>query len=319
LVQGKLNVTSVGEVLWDIIGNEKYLGGAPFNFAAHSQQLGARSTIVSRVGTDQLGDEILSRAAVLDLDSCLIQRDSEHPSGQVQVSLGPDGQPSYDIRAGAAYDYLQATPEAIARVATSDVVCFGTLAQRFRLAKESIHTLLSSATNALIVCDLNLRPPHYTTQTVRESIARCNILKLNEDELRSVQEMLGPPDLDQDEFSRHLLTEYKLELLCVTRGAQGCLLRTVEEQVDAPGYRCQVMDTIGSGDAFTAALIAKYTAGSSLAATADFANLVGAYVATQSGAVPRISADKLERFAKHAHHNNRQSSATIQNAFTPDR
>ena len=303
MARAELDVTSIGEVLWDIIGDEKHLGGAPFNFAAHCQQLGARSTIVSRVGTDVLGDEILNRAAALDLDISLIQRDPDHPSGKVQVSLRPDGQPSYDIRTGAAYDYLQAAPEAIARTAASDVVCFGTLAQRSAPAKESIHRLLKSATNALIVCDLNLRPPHYTTQTVRDSIAMCDVLKLNEDELRSVQEMLGARSLGQDDFALHLLTNYGIELLCVTRGAQGCLLRTIEERVDAPGYRCQVMDTIGAGDAFTAALITEYTIGNSLAAAADFANLVGAYVVTQSGAVPFISADRLEMFAEHARPN----------------
>jgi len=306
LTPPKLHITSIGEVLWDIVGDEKHLGGAPFNFAAHCQQLGTCSTIISRVGTDRLGDEILERAAALGLDYSLIQRDLDHPSGQVQVSLGSDGQPSYDIQSGAAYDYLQAPPEAIARMAASDVICFGTLAQRAATAKESIHSLLKSATNALIVCDLNLRPPHYTAQTVQESITICDVLKLNEDELRNVQNMLGPHNLDRDDFALHLLNNYGIELLCVTRGAQGCYLRTVDERVDAPGYRCQVKDTIGSGDAFTAALITQYTAGNLLAATADFANLVGAYVATQSGAVPPISADRLEIFAMHARPNSRE-------------
>jgi len=309
LTRSRLNVTSIGEVLWDVIGDEKHLGGAPFNFAAHCQQLGADSRMISRVGEDELGNEILRRAAVLGVDGKLIQRDRDHPTGQVQVTLQPDGQPSFDICTGVAYDYLQATPEAVAHVAASNVVCFGTLAQRFATARESIYTLLEAATNALAVCDLNLRPPHYTVETVRKSIARCDLLKLNEDELNIVQDILGPRDLKQDDFMLHLLENYGIELLCVTRGAQGCVLRTLQERVDAPGYTCQVVDTIGSGDAFTAALVVKYTAGESLTATADFANLVGAYVATQSGAIPLVTTDKLKAFAAHVQLNN-QSNAT---------
>jgi len=305
-----LNVTSVGEVLWDVIGDEKHLGGAPFNFAAHCQQLGAHSAVISRVGEDELGDEILKQAAALGLDGSFIQHDTGHATGQVQVMLRQDGQPSFKISADAAWDYLEATQEAVSRAAISDVFCFGTLAQRHATARESIHTLLESAKNALVVCDLNLRSPHYEIQTVRESITRCNLLKLNDDELAVVQEVVGPRNLTQDDYMLHLLKHYDIELLCVTRGAQGCVLRTLDERIDSPGYSCQVIDAVGSGDAFTAALALRYMAGDSLAAIADFANLVGAYVATQRGAIPLITGDKLQAFAAQAQHNNRAEVTT---------
>jgi len=298
-----------------------HLGGAPFNFAVHCHHLGARSGIVSRVGRDELGDEILIRARGLGVDTSLIQHDAEHPTGQVHVTLRAGGQPEFDICTEVAYDYLAADPLAVERVRAADVVCFGTLAQRHPVARQSIVTLLEAASlrqpfdklragsfdktqdkaqgtaRALLVCDLNLRPPHYSVEVVRDSLARCHLLKLNDDELRVVRGMLGQDDVDEDKFLLHLLDTCGLELVCVTLGARGCILRTHQERVVAPGYPCQVVDTVGSGDAFTAALVVKYLAGWPLAEVADFANLVGAYVATQSGATPPITPDALEGFA----------------------
>jgi len=312
-----LAVVSIGEVLWDIIGAEKHLGGAPFNFAVHCHHLGSRSAVVSRVGRDELGAEILAQARELGVDTSLIQRDTEHPTGQVHVTLRAGGQPAFDICTGVAYDYLAADPVAVERVRAADVVCFGTLAQRHPVARQSMVTLLEAASfdpsaplragkaqdkargtaRALLVCDLNLRPPHYSVEVVRDSLARCHLLKLNDDELHVVRGMLGQDDVDDDQFLLHLLDAYELELVCVTLGARGCILRTRQERVVAPGYPCQVVDTVGSGDAFTAALVVRYVAGRPLSEVADFANLVGAYVATQSGATPPITPDALEGFA----------------------
>jgi fructokinase len=292
-----LDVVAVGEVLWDIIGAEAHLGGAPFNFAAHCCQLGARSAIVSRVGRDELGDRVLTRAGELGVDAGLIQRDAEHPTGQVRVTLDVEGQPAFDICTEVAYDYLAATPEAVARVEKADVVCFGTLAQRHPSARRAIAELLDAAQRALLVCDLNLRPPHYTPEGVRDALSRCRLLKLNDAEMRVVQAMLGCEELDEDAFLIHLLQACDLELVCVTLGAQGCILRTRRERVVSPGYACEVVDTVGSGDAFAAALVVKYQEGEPLAEVADFANLVGAYVATQHGATPFITPDALQAFA----------------------
>jgi len=291
-----LDIVAIGEVLWDVIGAEKHLGGAPFNFAVHCHHLGARSAIVSRVGRDELGDEILARAREL-LDGRLIQRDAQHPTGQVRVTLHAGGQPAYDIRTDAAYDHLAAEPAAVARVRAADAVCFGTLAQRHPAARQSIATLLEAAAQSLIVCDLNLRPPHYSTGVVRDSLARCHLLKLNDDELRTLRGMLGQDGLNEDEFLLHLLETYAPELICVTLGARGCVLRTHQERVVSPGIACRVVDTVGSGDGFTAALVSKYLAGRPLTEVASFANLVGAYVATQPGATPTITPGALKAFA----------------------
>ena len=352
-----LAVVAIGEVLWDIIlpsrppsvppnfggeggggAGEVHLGGAPFNFAAHCHHLGACSAIVSRVGRDELGDEILARAQELGVDTSLLQHDAEHPTGQVRVTLHANGKPEFDICTEVAYDYLAADPVAVARVRAADVVCFGTLAQRHPVARQSIATLLEAASlrqpfdklragsfdpsaplragsfdkaqdkaqvtaRALLVCDLNLRPPHYSVEVVRDSLARCHLLKLNDDELRVVRGMLGQDDMDEDKFLLHLLEAYRLKLVCVTLGARGCILRTPQERVVAPGYPCQVVDTVGSGDAFTAALVVKYLASRPLGEVADFANLVGAYVATQRGATPPITPAALEGFAARSRRN----------------
>ena len=325
-----LNVVAIGEVLWDIIPPSPFregadggvhLGGAPFNFATHCHHLGAHSEIVSRVGRDELGDEILTRARELGVDASLLQRDDEHPTGQVHVTLHADGQPEFDICTEVAYDYLAADPVAVARVHAADVVCFGTLAQRHPVARRSIAALLEASSlrqnfteprlrraqsscqgapgtaHALIVCDINLRPPHYSVEVVRSSLSRCHLLKLNDDELRTVRGMLGWDDLEEDEFLLHLLEAYSLELVCVTLGTRGCILRTRQERVISPGYVCQVVDTVGSGDGFAAALVMKYLAGWPLVEVADFANLVGAYIATQPGATPPITPDVLAAFS----------------------
>jgi len=254
-VDRALNIVAIGEVLWDIIGTERHLGGAPFNFAAHCHHLGARSAIISRVGRDELGDEILTRARDLGVDAGLIQCDAEHPTGQVRVTLRADGQPEFDICTGAAYDYLAADPAAVARIRAADVVCFGTLAQRHRTAQRSIATLLEvaslrqnftelsrcaqSTAQALIVCDLNLRPPHYSIEVVRDSLSRCHLLKLNDDELRIVQGMLGQDDLDEDGFLLHLLEAYGLEL------AKTLLRITASTLLEAVGEVGTVDDFVG--------------------------------------------------------------------------
>ena len=292
-----LNIIAIGEVLWDVIGMEKHLGGGPFNFAVHCHHLGARSAIVTRVGQDELGDEILARAEALHVDPRLIQRDLEHPTGQAHVTLRADGQPEFEIQTGVAYDYLGIDSAAMTSVRAADAVCFGTVCQRHTVARQSIAALLGAAPQALVVCDLNLRSPHYSLDVVRDSLARCDVLKLNGDELREVQRMVNLEDMDEDAFLTHLLGTYDLEMVCVTLGACGCILRTRHERVTAPGYPCQVVDTVGSGDAFTAALVVKVKAGWSLAEVAGFANLVGAYVATQRGATPPITTAILEAFS----------------------
>jgi fructokinase len=296
-----LNVVAIGEVLWDVIGAEKHLGGAPFNFAVHCHHLGARSAIVSRVGCDKLGDEIFARADALHIDSSLIQRDLEHPTGEAHVSLRGDGQPEFVIQREVAYDYLGADPAAMAALRAADVVCFGTLCQRHVVARHSIIAMLEAARQALIVCDLNLRQPHYSHDVVRDSLEKSDLLKLNDHELRLVRRMVNLEHFDEDAFITHLLGTYDLEMVCVTLGARGCILQTRHERVAAPGYPCQVVDTVGSGDAFTAALLVKVKTGSSLAEVADFANLVGAYVATQRGATPPITAAGLDAFLAQSH------------------
>jgi fructokinase len=296
-----LNVVAIGEVLWDVIGTEKYLGGAPFNFAVHCHYLGARSSIVSRVGCDELGDKILARAEALQVDPGLIQRDPAHPTGQVHVTLQADGQPEFVIQVEVAYDYLGADPAAMAAVRAADVVCFGTLCQRHAIARQSITALLEAAPQALIVCDLNLRSPHYSLDVVCAALESCDLLKLNDDELRLVRSMLNLERMDEDTFMTHLLDTYRLEMVCVTLGARGCILRTKDERVAASGYICQVVDTVGAGDAFMAALLVKSEAGLSLAEVADFANVVGAYVATQRGATPPITTARLDAFLARSH------------------
>jgi len=299
-MNGRGDVVAVGEVLWDIFGEDRHLGGAPFNFAVHCHHLGATSAIVSRVGDDDLGEEILARARALGIDAELIQVDPEHPTGQVQVTLDDEGVPTFNICTGVAYDFIETEPAALDRLAETDIVCFGTLAQREAVSRQSIADLLEAASAALIVCDLNLRPPHYSERTVRRSLEYADVLKLNDDELRICKWMHDREEEEDRAFLRFLLQTYGMELICVTLGPRGCVLCTADEWAASPGYQVEVEDTVGSGDAFTAGLVMKYLADWPLREVANYANLVGAYVATQPGATPPITEEDLEVLADRA-------------------
>ncbi|GIX45486.1 MAG: 2-dehydro-3-deoxygluconokinase [Candidatus Sumerlaea sp.] len=292
----ELKVLGIGEVLWDVFGAEKRLGGAPFNFTYHCHALGAQAAIVSRVGDDADGAELIEAVAALGVNTHLIQKDPDHHTGRVEVTVGPDGIPSYRCIENVAWDYIEVTPEAEAAAAEADIVGFGTLAQRNEVSWRTIHTLLAKTKHGTLrVCDVNLRHQYYSPEFLTESLIQSEIVKVNEDEFARLQAIFELP-CDEDAAAHKIVEEFDLTALVLTLGSKGARAWSETERAEVPGLLIRVRDTVGSGDAFIATFAMEVARGSSLATALYWANVAGAYVATQHGATPPMSWDILRNF-----------------------
>jgi fructokinase len=288
-------VIGLGEILWDVFPSGRRLGGAPANFAYCSHLLGNRSIIASRIGADELGRELrqaLQQTGVSDLS---LQTDPSHPTGTVQVQLSSEGQPSFQIMENVAWDFLEWNEswEPLAR--TADAICFGTLAQRSPFSRSSILKFLDTAApGALRVFDINLRQSFYSRDIVTSSLEHASILKLNNEELPVLSSMLGAGIGAESSFCQHLLDHFDLQLVCVTRGANGSLMVDRNGMHEHSGFPVEVADTVGAGDAFTAGLVHERLRGGTLAEINDTANRIGAWVASRPGAMPAAPEAGLE-------------------------
>ena len=298
-----LRVLSIGEVLWDIFGENRHLGGAPFNFAYHCSAFRTYTEVVTRVGNDQAGQDIVERACELGVSPRLITVDSEHPTGTVTVTVDSVGVPSYIIHENVAWDYLELTHNAYELAPTADIVCFGTLAQRGEVSRDSILAARAAVRHgAMQVCDINLRQHYYDAQTIAASVRNVDVLKLNGDELPVLTRLLGLPGGDASCAARALMHGYGVRCVVQTLGARGARAWSAAGHVGTPGLGVKVADTVGSGDAFTAAFAVEVfgrvdsdTPGV-LGRALELANAAGAYVATHSGATPAMNRSILAGF-----------------------
>ena len=289
-------VVGLGEVLWDLFPEGKQLGGAPANFAYITNLLGDRGIIASRVGDDALGDEIQQKLGTLGLESSYLQSDSARPTGTVRVRVDQDGQARFEITDMVAWDFLEWTPAWESLAQQADAICFGSLAQRSPASRETIHKFLGAARPGTArIFDVNLRQAFYSAKALSESLKFADIAKLNAEELPRVVELLGIPHHGEQPSAERLRFAYGLKLVCVTRGAQGSLLVSEFERHEHPGFRVQVADTVGAGDAFTAALVHHFLRGAGLAAMNEAANRIGAWVASCVGATPSSDDVQLRR------------------------
>lgn len=286
------HVVGLGEILWDCLPEGKKLGGAPANFAYHVAQFGLSSIAVSAIGRDVLGDEIKQ---VLDgLPSLKHHLETvDYPTGTVQVTLDAAGVPQYDICQGVAYDNLPWTPsiEAIARDTVA--VCWGTLAQRNVVSRDTIMRFLDTMPHGeetLRVFDINLRQQWYTREVIEQSLGRCNILKLNDEELPVLVEMLSLGD----EPCRELMAIYNIHTVILTMGTRGSCVYHSDGVSIMPTPQVQVIDTVGAGDSFTAAFVASMLRGDSIQRAHITAVKTSAYVCTHPGAMPPVP-DMLTR------------------------
>jgi len=282
----------LGEVLWDLLPGGRQLGGAPANFAYHAHALGAESLVVSRLGRDDLGRDILERLNALGLATSGISVDPAAPTGTVSVALDPSGKPAYTIHTDVAWDFLEAGPEGLRAAAGADAVCFGTLAQRHPVARDSIRRVLQATRpEALRIFDINLRQRFWSREVIVESLALATVLKMNDEELPILAELLGWPAEDDDRLLARLAERFDLRAVALTRGAQGSLLWTAGRCWSWPGSDLKVVDTVGAGDSYTAALALGLLSGKAPEDILRIAHRVADFVCTQPGATPPMPAD----------------------------
>jgi fructokinase len=287
-------VLAIGEILWDLLPAGRQLGGAPANFAFHARALGAEARLISRVGDDSLGAEILERLARQGLPTDTVPHDADAPTGTVAVTLGPDGQPRFTICEGVAWDRIVAGPAELAVAAEADAVCFGSLAQRSEPSRRAIRAVVSATRpSALRIFDVNIRPPFVDPEVVKGSLALANVLKLNNEELPRLADLLGLTGSIEERLER-LAARFELSLVVYTRGAGGSLLLREGVWSDHPGLATEVSDTVGAGDAFAAVVATGLLRGWSLDEINRRANRVAAYVCSQAGATPPLPPALLE-------------------------
>lgn len=280
-------VVGLGEILWDVLPDGKQLGGAPSNFAYISTLLGNQGIVASRIGNDALGNEARERLATLGVTTEFLQSDQVHPTGTVQVSVDRAGQPKFEIAEGVAWDFLEWTPEWQGLAARADAICFGSLAQRGPNTRATIHHFLTHAReDAVRIFDVNLRQTFFSEEVLTDSMKMAQIVKLNHEELPRIMQLFGLDHRDEITSADALMELHHLKMVCITRGCRGSLLINQESLNEHPGYRIKMGDAIGAGDAFTAGLVHEYMRGASLPDMNETANRVGAWVASQTGAMP---------------------------------
>lgn len=283
-----MRIAVIGEILWDVFPDAERLGGAPFNLAAHARRLGHEVCFISAVGDDARGRAALDRMRELDLSARFVRIIPGHATGTVSVWLDPDGQPDFTIHRPGAYDFTWLDEGDLAGLAAwnPDWLCFGTLHSMHPQAQSLTRRLIEALPSACRFYDVNLRKQNYTPDLVRELMAVATVVKLNESEAAEIQRLYGRPCRDLEEFASGFARQFGWRVVAITRGAHGCALWREGEWVEAPGYQVQVVDAVGAGDAFAAALLHGLGAGWPLARVADFANRVGALIASRAGAVP---------------------------------
>lgn len=293
----KFEIVGIGEILWDLLPSGKQLGGAPANFTCHAWALGAEARLVSRVGEDALGREIIERWGGRGLLTDTIAVDHESPTGTVSVELAADGQPKYTIHERVAWDRMEADDASLQASERADALCFGTLAQRTKSARAAIEVLLTaSRPDALRIFDVNLRAPFVARDVIVQSMKPANVLKLNEHELPVLAEIFSLSGNPAEQLAA-LVDRFKLRLAALTRGGEGSLLFADGVLSEHPGLKATVLDTVGAGDAFTAVLTLGLLHGWDLDRINRHANEVAAFVCSQPGATPKLPEDLRQPFA----------------------
>jgi len=296
-------IVALGEFLWDLLPTGRQAGGATFNFAFHCHQLGHPAIIVSRVGDDDLGRELREAVKRLGMSDEFIQVDREHPTGTVAVQIDAKGQPTFAIAENVAWDFIEWTPSLGELSTSARAVCYGTLAQRAPQSRNTIGTFIPNTNvDCIAVFDINFRKPFLSQAVIDESLRLAEWLKLNEDEARQLVRTLDAWPAEHlngvgGYWRQRLLPVILSEkaVYAVTRGANGCVVGDVHQDFDLPGVRVPVVDTVGAGDAFTAALLTQKLEGKRLVDAARFANAYAAVVASKRGGTPKVTREEVER------------------------
>ena len=280
-------IVGLGEALWDCLPEGRKIGGAPANFAYHASQFGYEAHAVSAVGNDALGDETIEALKANGLKLCMPRVD--FPTGQVLVSLDEDGVASYDIKEGSAWDNIPFTPEMEQLAGRCSAVCFGSLAQRNEVSRNAIYRFLNATPKGCMrIFDINLRQNFYSKEVIQESLRRCNVMKINDEELVIIGRMFGYPGLDIENQCWLILGKYNLDMLVLTCGVNGSYVFSKGAMSFLETPKVEVADTVGAGDSFTGAFVASILSGKTIPEAHRIGVNVSAYVCTQNGAMPAI-------------------------------
>ncbi len=277
-----------GEILWDIINGKPYIGGAPFNLAAHLAKMGLKSTLISSVGKDDLGRRALEEAEKRDIDSRFIRTHPHLPTGIVVVNLDEKGHPTYLIKENVAWDNIILDQDLMDGLGKNgwEVLCFGTLAQRTKENREILSQIISQAHPHHIFYDVNLRQNYYEKEWIERSLCQSSMVKLNDREALIMSELLFKQTLKQENFAELICQEYDLSIVCITHGKNGSSIYHNGKFEKVAGINGPVADTVGGGDSYSAGFLFSYLCGTSIYEAAEFAEIVGNFVVSQSGAVP---------------------------------
>ena len=287
-------VIGIGEALWDVLPDGKKLGGAPANFAYHTGQFGHQTLAVSALGNDKLAEETLH--ALDERGMQYIMPRVPYPTGTVQVVLDDEGVPTYDIRENVAWDNIPLTDEMLTVARNACAVCWGSLAQRNVVSRETIRRFVhATPEESLRIFDINLRQTFYTKEIIKESLKLCNVLKINDEELVSIGRMFGYPGLDMENKCWLILGKYNLNMLVLTCGVNGSYVFTPGCMSFQETPKVEVADTVGAGDSFTSSFCAAILQGKSECGVHRTAVEGSAYVCTQNGAIPRLPEQYLRQ------------------------
>jgi fructokinase len=289
-IDSRTSVICFGEILWDVFPDEKKPGGAPFNVAVHMKQFGLKPKMISKIGTDDLGQLLLDFIKSKGLATDFIQRDTVHPTGVVNVKVGNSGDAKYDIVFPSAWDFIEYPDEFPDK---EYILIFGSLASRNTISRNTLFRLLDRSKLALF--DVNFRTPHYTRELIEQLLQKSTIVKLNEDEIKIIGEWYGMKYESIQKICEYLVIEYNPEQIIVTLGGKGAMVYLNGKVFRHPGFEVDVVDTVGSGDSFLASYLAHYLYGKTIEESLEMACATGAYVATQNGAVPEYSISNIDR------------------------
>ena len=290
----KVKAVCFGEVLWDVFPSHKKIGGAPLNVALRMNSLGISTTMISRIGKDEDGDNIISFLKSQQMSSDSIQVGEEYKTGVVNVMINEKGNASYDILYPSSWDKITLTNEMIEKVTASDVFIFGSLICRDEISRSTLFALLEKAKYKVL--DANLRAPYYTTEVLIELMSKADFIKLNDEELWEISRKLDSPYHSFEQNIKFIAEKTNTKQVCVTKGAFGAVLYCNEKFYYNSGYLIKVIDTVGAGDSFLATLTARLLKGKSPQKSLNYACAIGALVAGQEGANPKISDPEIKKY-----------------------
>ena len=282
------NAVAFGEVLWDVYPKYRKPGGAPLNVLGHLQQLGVATSMISRVGKDDLGNEMIKEVDAFGVGRSSIQSDEKYATGTVKVQLDDQGKPTYDIVQSVAWDHIEFTANLGSLVQAADLFICGTLASRSEHSRSTLIKLLQQS--RCTVFDMNLRLDYYSNDLIQTILQETQIFKVNDDEFEVLADVFSIP---KSRLYQYLFENFDLHLVIQTRGANGAEAHDGNSLVEHVGYPAEVVDTVGSGDAFLAGFLSKYIETKSLYDCLDFGCKLGAFVATKEGAIPLYDARSI--------------------------